>query len=177
MVPLNFRSATLVFALILVSVATAATAQPQSPASDGRVIEGIGRVIDGDTIAVGSDHVRLFGIDAPERGVRCGTANGTMMRVYRPARIALTELVGDQPVRCVQRDVDKRGRPVAICSGGASRSTDLSLAMIQMGWAWDWPHYSGGRYAAAEQHARQERRGLWQLRCEPSALRSGRALN
>jgi endonuclease YncB( thermonuclease family) len=173
-----FKSRFLAFAFVVLAVCGyQSDAQPQASAATGRVIEGRGRVIDGDTIAIDGENVRLFGIDAPERGVRCGAPNGTMMRVFRPSRVALTELVGSEPVRCVQRAIDKQKRPVAICSGGASKAADLSLSMVQAGWAWDWPHYSEGRYRAAEQTARLQRRGLWGLQCNPESLRSGRALN
>ena len=37
-------------------------------------VRGRAEVIDGDTLAIGATRVRLFGIDAPEAGQRCGGA-------------------------------------------------------------------------------------------------------
>ncbi len=34
-------------------------------------VTGPARVIDGDTIAIGTERIRLHGIDAPESGQRC----------------------------------------------------------------------------------------------------------
>ena len=33
--------------------------------------------------------------------------------------------------------------------------------MVQRGWAFDWPKYSGGYYADAEVYARVNRLGIW----------------
>ncbi len=39
-------------------------------------ITGTATIVDGDTIDLGPVLIRLHGIDAPEAGQRCGTANG-----------------------------------------------------------------------------------------------------
>ena len=38
--------------------------------------------------------------------------------------------------------------------------------MVRLGWAFDAPKYSHGRYAAAEQAAHEAGRGMWQGECE-----------
>jgi endonuclease YncB( thermonuclease family) len=91
-------------------------------------ISGAARVIDGDTLAVGADRVRLFGIDAPERGQPChdGGDCGAAATAF------LVNLIDGRAVRCVQEDVDQYGRVVATCFVGA---TDLNRAMVRAGHA------------------------------------------
>ena len=91
-------------------------------------INGAARVIDGDTLAIGGDRVRLFGIDAPERSQPChdGGDCGAEATAY------LVSLIGNRPVRCAQEDIDQYGRVVATCFVG---STDLNRAMVRAGHA------------------------------------------
>jgi len=50
------------------------------------------RVIDGDTLEINSEKIRLWGIDAPERQQRC-TENGQAYACGNKAREALTQLI------------------------------------------------------------------------------------
>lgn len=38
--------------------------------------------------------------------------------------------------------------------------------MVRLGWAFDSPKFSKGRYAATESEAREVGRGMWQDECE-----------
>ena len=51
-----------------------------SGAATGATVIGIARVLDGDTIKIGSTSIRLFGIDAPEMAQSCRSAAGTVYR-------------------------------------------------------------------------------------------------
>lgn len=93
--------------------------------------------IDGDTFKIGSERIRLFGIDAPERRAAGGAA----------ATRALQSLL-DQGVICEAVDTDRYGRTVAMCF--LEDGADIACALVAMGHAEDWPRYSGGRYAACE---------------------------
>ncbi len=91
-------------------------------------VRGVPRVIDGDTLAIDTVRVRLFGIDAPERGQPCrdGGDCGAQATAF------LTDLIGDRPVRCIREDVDQYGRVVGTCYAGG---TDLNRAMVRAGHA------------------------------------------
>jgi hypothetical protein len=63
-----------------------------------------------------------------------------------------------RPVNCVPLSLDQYGRTVATCSVGGA---DLGEWLVQSGLALDWPQYSKGRYAGAEQKAERGARGIW----------------
>lgn len=109
-------------------------------------------VIDGGTLRLGLQVVRLRGVDAPSRldlcrgGRDCGGA----------ATSALAALVRDRRVDCRLMGRDRQGRPLANCE---ANGTDLSRAIVASGWA---RAGSGAPdLADLELHARQRSAGLW----------------
>ncbi|MEL6316049.1 MAG: thermonuclease family protein [Pseudomonadota bacterium] len=108
----------------------------------GLTVAGSAVVRDGDTLEVVPDDpaspataVRLWGIDAPERGAAGG----------RESRLALVRLIARRLVVCreVRGQRDRYGRMVGLCRAGGE---DLAAALVAAGWARDWPKYSGGYY-------------------------------
>ncbi|NWG53218.1 MAG: thermonuclease family protein [Hydrogenophilaceae bacterium] len=129
----------------------------QSQAQEREII-GVASVIDGDTIEIHGEHIRLWGFDAPERGRRC--AGGVSAK--QVTSNALDTLIAGRTVRCAVRDTDRHGRPVAMCRAG---ETELGAWMVEQGWARDWPRYSNQFYAPQETRARAAGRGLWAMQC------------
>lgn len=121
-------------------------------------LTGRASVIDGDTIEIRGQRIRLYGIDAPESGQLCKDAGGKPYRCGQVAALALDEKIGSTTVRCEQRDVDRYGRAVAICRVG---DVDLGAWMINQGLAVEYRKYSGGRYRNEESEAKAARLGLW----------------
>lgn len=119
-------------------------------------VTGRVRVIDGDTLAIGAEHVRLFGIDAPERDQTCDR-DGRPWDCGRDATRALTALVGKGRLVCEVQDRDRYGRAVSVC---AADGTDLAEALVEQGAAVAYRRYSL-RYVAAETRARARRLGVW----------------
>lgn len=147
-------------ALLCMLAAGCAPAGPSAHAQIERAdnsITGVASVIDGDTIEVHGARVRLSGFDSPERGARCSGEN-----VYQRAANELDRFIAGRTVQCVSSGTDRYERTVATCSVAG---TDLGDHLVREGWARDWPRYSHGAYAGAEQEARQARRGLWGLSC------------
>jgi endonuclease YncB( thermonuclease family) len=132
--------------------------QAEAPATDGSEIVGVASVTDGDTIEIRGQAIRIHGVDAPERGKRCGDVN-----VYQQASLALADIIGTQTVSCAPngRDGD---RIVATCSVGG---VDVAETTTEQGWTRDWPRYSSRAYADEEAEARGARRGIWGLECGP----------
>jgi endonuclease YncB( thermonuclease family) len=130
----------------------------EPPGPPGEPFSGRVYVVDGDTIDVAGDRVRLFGIDAPERYQDCRDGRGRDYFCGRVAARALAGLIGGGRVTCTPVDRDRYDRDVALCSAGGR---DLSEAMVAAGQAIELAQYSHGRYAAAEREARTEQRGIW----------------
>lgn len=98
-------------------------------------------VADGDTIHLGEDRIRLWGIDAPE----LDTPEGEVAREY--LRLLLDPLEVEM-LRCQLLYEDRYGRSVARCV--MPDDTDLACEMVRAGHARDWPRYSDGYYTRCE---------------------------
>ena len=133
--------------ILLTSVATSAGAAP---------VSGTGRAIDGDSLMVGEQEVRLFGIDAPEFTQSC-TRSGMAWACGSAAADQLTQLAGAKQVSCVSMGVDRYARVLGRCS---AEGTDLNRTMVATGYALAYRRYSAD-YVSAEDSARLAKRGLW----------------
>ncbi len=123
-----------------------------------QTLTGQASVIDGDTIEIHGQRVRLSGIDAPESDQLCRGDDSLQYRCGAKAANALDRFIAGRPVSCQQIDVDRYKRVVAFCSVG---DRDLGEWLVRNGLALDWPRYSRGKYAAAQNEARQAERGIW----------------
>lgn len=152
--------------LILASlVATSAigTAAAQSP------VVGVASVIDGDTLEIHDQRIRLHGIDAPESGQSC-EKDGKQYRCGQQAALALADKIGQALIRCEQRDIDRYKRTVAVCRLGVE---DLNGWMVRQGWAIAYRQYSRD-YVDDESAAQAAKAGIWAGRfIEPSKWRRG----
>ena len=101
-------------------------------------ITGRASVIDGDTIEIRDQRIRLFGIDAPEGRQRC-KLNGKPWRCGQQSTFALAEFIGKAWVRCNERDRDRYKRIVAVCFLG---NKNINAWMVRNGWAVDYRRYS-----------------------------------
>jgi micrococcal nuclease len=107
-------------------------------------------VIDGDTVDIQGNRIRLAGIDAPELDQPYG----------KSAKWALVNLCKGQMVTAVFEEGSTYDRDVAICYLPDGR--DLSAEMVKAGMAIDWRKFSGGKYRALELEG--IRKKLW--RCD-----------
>ena len=88
-------------------------AQYGVPGGATDTLTGFARVIDGDTIEVAGERVRLYGIDAPEAAQTCQAVEQEW-NCGQEATTALAYEVGQHQVTCQERDRDQYGRIVAV---------------------------------------------------------------
>jgi len=119
-------------------------------------LTGIARVIDGRTIEIGAQAVRLAGIDTPEPGQRCERPGGSY-DCGQQAAWALAERLGRHWVLCDDHGRDADGAVRATCYLGGRHGIDVNAHMVRQGWG----IAAGSDYAEAEAAARRERLGLW----------------
>lgn len=142
-------------ALLATLVAGLASAASAAAAQD---INGVARVINGGTIGIGAQTIRLTGLAAPEPGQRC-ERSGQSYDCGQEAAWALAERLGRHWVLCVETGREPDGVIQAICYLGGRQGIDVNVHMVRQGWATAVP--GGADYAKAEAAARRERRGLW----------------
>lgn len=109
-------------------------------------------VQDGDTFKLPDNktRVRLWGIDAPEKG----------QPYADESRARLKELCEGKAVRLEIKDTDQYGRKVAVVWMGKK---NINLQMVKEGLAWHYAYFAPDArdLAAAEEAARKARKGLW----------------
>lgn len=132
-----------------------------SPAHS-ETISGTATVIDGDTIDIHGNRIRLHAIDAIESRQRCTRTDGTEWRCGRDAAFALSNHIGRTPVSCTVSDTDRYGRLVAVCF---LRGEDLNAWMVKNGWAVAYRRY-GLDYVQEERLARKRGAGIWSAQFE-----------
>jgi endonuclease YncB( thermonuclease family) len=137
---------------VLLAMAALSLATPRAAAE----IAGKPRIVDGNTLALGTQFVRLSGIAAPEEPAMCD-AGGRRWPCGQDASFALARIVETHWIFCAERGTDTRGRVLAVCRMGGPDGPEVNAAMVRQGWA----RAEGGDYAAAEDAARRERVGLW----------------
>ena len=156
---------------LLIAVFLAATAGVASAIVQSSNV-GVASVIDGDTLEIHGQRIRLHGIDAPESGQSC-ERGALEYRCGQQAALALADKIGQATSRCEQRDIDRYQRIVAVCRLG---NMDLNAWMVRQGWAIAYRQYSLD-YVGGENAARTARAGIWAGRfVEPANWRLGNRL-
>lgn len=140
------------WALTIVLFAGAAWLAVQTDPGGGAVA-GRARAVDGDTLRMGSERIRLLGIDAPELGQDCTDANGRTWACGKRARDRLAALIAGQDVTCAADGHDKYGRVLAACT---VKGRDLAAAMVTEGLA-----VGDDGYLLEQSKARLAGAGIW----------------
>jgi endonuclease YncB( thermonuclease family) len=117
------------------------------PLAHERILRGKCYVIDGDTIVIAKQRIRLEGIDAPELDHPWGQAS----------KWAAVRLCKGQEITARITGKLSYDRLVARCFLPDGR--DIAAELVKDGLAIDWPKYSGGAYAHLEPEG--IRKKLW----------------
>ena len=119
-------------------------------------IKGVARIIDGDTITIGDQIIRLYGIDAPENAQDCERKNGKRYNCGAAAEKALEALLHNYAT-CSGVEFDSYKRLIAVCD---SDGVELNRALVRNGVALAYRKYSTA-YIAEETHAKTNNLGVW----------------
>lgn len=146
--------------LFLTALALPARAIPAASRSE---VSGVATVVDGDTLDVAGQRVRLEGIDAPETAQTCRRRAGETWACGRSAADALAGLVERRRVTCEAKGVDRYDRMLGVCRVDGR---ELNAEMVRRGLAWAFVKYSAS-YVTVEAEARASGAGVWQGEAEP----------
>lgn len=139
-----------IFAAILV-------AHIATPAATAKQLTGLATIVDGDTLEVSGERIRLFGVDAPETDQVCLGNTGKLYDCGVSAREFVKTLTHGSTVTCIGDERDRYKRLLAICNVG---NDDLNAKLVEAGWALAYVQYSKS-YISAEASARSRSAGLW----------------
>ncbi len=122
-----------------------------------KMIEGKAKIIDGDTIYIGKNKIRLHGIDAPEINQTC-TIDNKIWDCGIESTTALENIILEKKVNCKIIDIDQYKRSIARCF---INNIDLNQYMVQNGWAIAYRNYSHD-FIIDEEIAKKNKVGIWQ---------------
>lgn len=126
-----------------------------SPAA-AATVSGPATVIDGDTLEIEGQRIRLFGIDAPEANQQC-YRGAESWACGQASADELRGLIGTSELTCSGHEVDQYGRLLAACTMAAM---DLNKLMVAQGWAIAFRRYSDA-YVVDQARAQGAKLGMW----------------
>lgn len=114
------------------------------------------RAVDGDTIAIGKERYRLFGIDAPEKAQMCKRGGKEWACGIWSGEMLAADMAKGR-VTCEAVDRDRYNRIVATCR---VNGVDLAELQIKRGAAVAYAQYTK-RYVALADKAKATKQGIW----------------
>jgi endonuclease YncB( thermonuclease family) len=121
-------------------------------------VTGPAKIREGDTVVIGTNRIRLGGIDAPSVDQLCLNTKGERWTCGVAARDELSKHVEGKSWTCHLGTTDRRGRSVARCEVDGE---DIQKWMVRSGWALSYQRFSHD-YDADEAAAREAKSGMWQ---------------
>ena len=122
----------------------------------GKTIYGKPKIIDGDTIHISNNKIRLHAIDAPEKKQTC-LKNGKKWSCGLESTRFLTDIIGKDKINCNVKSKDRYNRYIGVCY---KDDVDLNSEMVINGWAIAYRYYSLD-YIEEEEIAKSKKVGIW----------------
>ena len=130
-----------------------------------KIISGIAKVIDGDTIRINKKKIRFFGIDAPEKKQKCQKpwitiSFLTFNKEYLCGEfftMKLEKKINNKFITCEWINKDKYKRYIAECF---KNKKNINAWMVENGYALAYRKYSK-KFVTQENIAKKEKLGLW----------------
>ena len=130
-----------------------------------KIISGIAKVTDGDTIRIKGKKIRFFGIDAPEKKQQCKKPWLTISFIsfsknYPCGQISTDKLkkkINNKLLICKWSNKDRYKRYIAECF---KDKTNINAWMVRNGYAVAYRKYSK-KFVSQEIFAKKEKLGLW----------------
>ena len=133
------------------------------------IFEGITRVIDGDSLEINNNKIRLFGVDAPEKKQICKKPYSiifflkslSFQKKYECGLLAtnqLKKLINNKAVQCISESKDRYNRYLSTCY---LKKIDINSWLVKNGYAIAYKKYSK-KYISEEHHAKKNKLGIWQ---------------
>jgi len=126
-------------------------------AEDTTTLTGVASVIDADTLEIRGARIRLTGVDAPESGQKCLSADNKFVRCGSISANALDAWINRNPVACDVEGKDRYGRLLGECR---VRGQSVQEWLVTNGYAIAYRSYSTA-YVPAELAARSKKAGVW----------------
>jgi endonuclease YncB( thermonuclease family) len=136
-------------ALALILTASAASAD---------TIAGRASIVDGETLEIHGERIRILDVDAPESRQTCTRPDGSEWKCGQQAAIALADWIGTRTVICETDRKDRYERWLAHCMSGGE---DMARWLASRGWAVPYRECKCEVIRDASEGAQSLQRGIW----------------
>ena len=118
------------------------------------------KVVDGDSLEIGSRRIRLMEIDAPEFKQYCFMADGKKYKCGIESLKYLKKMLKESnfKVNCQNIRKDRYKRELSICYAGGK---NINVEMLKSGWAVAYLT-DQEEFLNAEKEAKKNKKGIWQ---------------